>query len=135
MLNKGQVFQVYLNSKNNENLIYAETALEILYHINKQRDNNKRNQYSSLKDYNHVNYIGKYFTFFKFVDFIIKCAKSVFGGSNQNELDSNELMEAEMMCLLLERLELSKGFNNLEKKTHRPHTSKMTLLPSKGIIR
>ena len=43
-------------------------------------------------------------------------------------------MEAEMVCLLLERLELSRGFNNLEKKTNRPHTSKITLLPSKHVI-
>ena len=43
-------------------------------------------------------------------------------------------MEAEMLCLLLERLELSQGFNNLEKKTNRPHTSKITLLPSKQVI-
>jgi hypothetical protein len=35
---------------------------------------------------------------------------------------------------LLERLELSKGFNNLEKQTNRPHTSKITLLPRKEII-
>lgn len=44
-------------------------------------------------------------------------------------------MEAEMLCLLLERLELSKGFNNLEKETHRPHTSKVTLLPGKYVIK
>ena len=39
-----------------------------------------------------------------------------------------------MLCLLLERLELSNGFNNLEKKTNRPHTSKITLLPSRVVI-
>ena len=43
-------------------------------------------------------------------------------------------MESEMLCLLLERLELSAGFNNLEKKTNRPHTSKITLLPSRVVI-
>jgi hypothetical protein len=43
-------------------------------------------------------------------------------------------MESEMLCLLLERLELSNGFNNLEKKTNRPHTSKITLLPSRMVI-
>jgi hypothetical protein len=39
-----------------------------------------------------------------------------------------------MICLLLERMELSKGFVNIEKKTYRPHTSKLTLLPSRAII-
>ncbi len=41
------------------------------------------------------------------------------------------MIEAEMFCLLLERMELSKGFMNFEKKTFKPHTSKITLLPSK----
>jgi len=40
-----------------------------------------------------------------------------------------------MLCLLLERLELSRGFNSLEKRTNRPHTSRITLLPSKTVIR
>lgn len=43
----------------------------------------------------------------------------------------SSLLEAEMLGLLLERMELSKGFNNLEKRTNRPHTSRITLLPRK----
>ena len=39
-----------------------------------------------------------------------------------------------MLCLMLERMELSRGFLNLEKKTMRPHTSKITLLPKKLVI-
>jgi hypothetical protein len=32
-------------------------------------------------------------------------------------------------------MELSPGFNNLEKKTNRPHTAKTSLLPSIAIIK
>jgi len=39
-----------------------------------------------------------------------------------------------MLCLMLERMELSQGFNNLEKRTNRPHTSKITLLPRRQVI-
>ena len=39
-----------------------------------------------------------------------------------------------MLCLMLERMELSQGFNNLEKRTNRPHTSKITLLPRRHVI-
>jgi hypothetical protein len=35
---------------------------------------------------------------------------------------------------MLERLELSKGFSTIETKTNRPHTAKITLLPSKFVI-
>ena len=36
--------------------------------------------------------------------------------------------------LLLEKLELSKGFLNLEKMTNKPHVSKTSLLPSKDLV-
>ena len=36
--------------------------------------------------------------------------------------------------MLLEKLELSSGFLNLEKKTNKPHTSRTSLLPSKEIV-
>ena len=45
------------------------------------------------------------------------------------------LIMAEMTCMLLERMELSHGFSQIEKKMHRTHTSKQTLLPSRAIIR
>ena len=46
-----------------------------------------------------------------------------------------KLLEAEMLCLLLERMELSDGFNQHEKKSHRPHTSNITLLPSRAVVK
>jgi hypothetical protein len=36
--------------------------------------------------------------------------------------------------LLLEKLELSKGFLNLEKMTFKPHVSKTSLLPDKELV-
>ena len=91
-----------------------------------------------LPSFTSPKFVGKYFTYFKFLDLIVKCAKVSFSGSSassERQIYSNyqnsTLTEAEMLCLLLERLELSKGFNNLEKQTNRPHTSKITLLPNK----
>lgn len=96
----------------------------------------------TLDDLNQPRFVGKHFTFFKFIDMIVKCAKVIFSGlsngadahSYSNYKNAN-LLEAEMLCLLLERLELSKGFNNLEKKTNKPHTSKITLLPGRNVIK
>lgn len=34
-----------------------------------------------------------------------------------------------MLCLLLERMEVSGGFTSFEKRTNKPHTNKNTLLP------
>jgi len=80
---------------------------------------------------------GKYFTFFKFVDFLAKSSNCAYQPSNSEDSQINtidNLLVSEMLCLLLERMELSRGFSNLEKKTNRPHTSKITLLPSKNAI-
>ena len=43
-------------------------------------------------------------------------------------------LPAEAFVLLLEKLELSKGFLNLEKMTNKPHISKTSLLPSKELV-
>jgi hypothetical protein len=79
--------------------------------------------------------MGRMFTFLKFIDLLVRFSKASYGTADI-DLGSPQqnLILAEMICLLLERMELSKGFVNIEKKTYRPHTSKLTLLPSKAII-
>lgn len=87
--------------------------------------------------------IGRYFTFVKFLETLVKCAKMTFSGYStgsesqiyQGYKINQELLESEMVCLLLERMELSKGFNTLEQRTNRPHTAQITLLPNKQVIR
>jgi len=39
-----------------------------------------------------------------------------------------------MVVLILERMELSAGFSQLEKKTNRTHQAKITLLPARNIV-
>ncbi len=43
-------------------------------------------------------------------------------------------LPCETFVLLLEKLELSKGFLNLEKKTNKPHISKTSLLPTQEVV-
>jgi hypothetical protein len=71
--------------------------------------------------------MGRMFTFLKFIDLLVRFSKASYGDTDLG----SPLILAEMICLLLERMELSKG---IEKKTYRPHTSKLTLLPSRAII-
>jgi hypothetical protein len=74
--------------------------------------------------------MGRMFTFLKFIDLLVRFSKASYGTVDLSSPSQN-LILAEMICLLLERMELSKG---IEKKTYRPHTSKLTLLPSRAII-
>ena len=80
-------------------------------------------------------YIGKCFTFFRFLDLIVECAIGAFSDPFFNKVGQQPLIMAEMMCLLLERMELSTGFMQIEKKMHRTHTSKQTLLPSRASVK
>jgi hypothetical protein len=77
------------------------------------------------------------FTFPSFLDLLVRFAKASYGSFQQDlgiVTQDGNLILAEMICLLLERMELSKGFLTFEKRTNRPHTSKITLLPSKLLV-
>ena len=52
---------------------------------------------------------------------------------NENNHNNNTI-ELEKLLILLNKMELSNGFSTLEKRTHNPHYSKMTLLIPKQII-
>jgi len=75
---------------------------------------------------------GKYFTFSKFVDILVKIAY-LFARESE-DIPSEWEIPSEIFIMLLEKMELSSGFLNLEKKTNKPHTSRTSLLPSKEVI-
>lgn len=85
---------------------------------------------------NH-NSIGTVFTFAKFAYTLVKVA--FFAYENPVVLSATSKSRvsystAERLCMLLERMELSDGFVNLEKKTNRPHMARTSLLPPETII-
>ena len=75
---------------------------------------------------------GKYLTFSKFIDLLIKI--SYLYARDSTETPNQMEMPSEIFIMLLEKLELSGGFLNLEKKTNKPHTSRTSLLPSREIV-
>lgn len=60
---------------------------------------------------------------------------SIFSFKKNNELNLNNINDAEKFLLFLEKLENSKGFQNFEKKSNRPHTNKLTLIPGKSVLK
>jgi hypothetical protein len=134
LLSKSVAFQVWTHTKDAEQAIYMQAGLDIIALMQNYRRSDRG--HSPTNDSSKK--VGKHFTFFRFLDLIMKCAKMTFTGystGSESQIYSNfqqsSLLEAEMLCLLLERMELSRGFGNLEKKTYRTHTSKITLLPRK----
>lgn len=75
---------------------------------------------------------GKYLTFSKFIDLLIKV--SYLYARDSQEMPNELEMPSEILIMLLEKFELSNGFLNLEKKTNKPHTSRTSLLPSREIV-
>lgn len=73
---------------------------------------------------------GQCFTLTKFVMSIYLAA--ILG--YQHDTSMADRPNIEKLLLILERMELSKGFMQIEKKTSRPHQAKTSLLPSKNVI-
>jgi len=111
---------------------YTPTGLDILTKVL-----NKESKVAQLFQLNKLaKHIGKCFTFFRFLDLLVECSISAFSDPYfSKSRASSPLVMAEMACLLLERMELSHGFGQIEKKMHRTHTSLQSLLPSRVIIR
>ena len=75
---------------------------------------------------------GIVYTFPRFVDTLIKL--SYLYVRRSEELMAQIELPSETFILLLEKLELSKGFLNLEKRTNKPHISQTSLLPSQEVV-
>lgn len=71
---------------------------------------------------------GKIFTFGFFLDLIVLI-------SRQSYCEDSNVQLGEGVCLLFERMELSKGFTNFQHHTNRPHTAKNSLMPTKQMHR
>jgi hypothetical protein len=69
----------------------------------------------------------KLFTFAYFLDFLVLIGNSIFIKKGK------KVGNAESVMLLLERMEISRGFANFEEKMHRTHSSASSLLPSEAI--
>lgn len=78
--------------------------------------------------------VGTVLTFAKFLYVLVKAAYFAYESTGQQNTQDTPYSIAERLCMLLERMELSNGFTNLEKKTNRPHTSRTSLLPPESLI-
>ena len=107
--------------------VYTPTGIDIVAKSSiKDSGNFKFNKLPSI--------IGKCFTFFKFLDVIVKIAIHAFSDPFFTKNCQQPYIVAEMVILILERMELSTGFCQIKKRTNRTHTSKATLLPSRLIV-
>ena len=85
---------------------YTPTGLDILTRVmNKESRAGQLFQMDKLSKYT-----GRYFTFFRFLDLLVQCALIAFSDPYFTQSRGAPMILAEMLCLLLERMELSTGF-------------------------
>jgi hypothetical protein len=83
------------------------------------------NKINNLNDLKRVT--GTKVTFFDFVDLIVEVALQAFSGDRS-------LLPAEMLSMCLERMELSKGMRELDRRNACTHQGQINLLPSKQTL-
>ncbi len=76
--------------------------------------------------------MGTVFTLSKFAALLIYFSILTF---NKYKLNSTAISTAEIVLFFLEKLENSVGFQNLERRTNKPHSSKLTLIPQKEMVK
>ncbi len=86
--------------------LYTPTGLDILTKV----FNKDARTSELLKTDKMHKYVGQSFTFFKFLDMLVQCACIGLADTNGQGQSNQQMLLAEMTCMLLERMELSQGF-------------------------
>ena len=82
---------------------YTPTGLDILTKVM-----NKESKINQLMKMDKIaQYVGKHFTFFRFLDLVTQCSITAFSDPYYSQGSTVPLIMAEMVCMLLERMELS----------------------------
>lgn len=79
------------------------------------------------------NDVGTAFSLSRFFAFIVRCSYLIYAENFKES--SQELIKAERFVYLLEMMELSEGFRNLEKKIAVTHNAKSSLLIPKNKLK
>lgn len=97
LVSKSEAVQIYLHSKNIDKVFYDEVLDN---HVVKLKENARPAEV--------VRELGHYFTFARFIDFLVRLGRTVFIKKYPFRNVAN--FEAEMLIRLLEHMEVSLGF-------------------------
>ena len=99
-------------------------------YVNNLDNNNKKNIEPIFEVKREL---GKTFTLSKFSQMIVHFGLMTFGKINQSL--NSQFTDIEKLLFFLEKLENATGFQNLERKTNKPHYSIITFIPHKNFIK
>ena len=121
IVTKQTAYRIFIDDSRDVAL-YTPTALDIL-----TKELNKESKVNLLLQTGKMSkQVGKCFTFFRFLDMLVEISLIAFSDPYISHSSNGgvPLILVEMTCLLLERMELSSGFSQIERKMHRTHTSR-----------
>jgi hypothetical protein len=129
LITKQAAFHIYRSEE-------EETVTEV---ITRDRDHYlnlvKSVDLSNVIKYNqNGNILGRFFNYFKFLRVILKISELGYEKYNTLDEESKPVSSLEKLILSLERMELSEGFLNIEKKTNKTHSKKNSTMISPGLL-
>ena len=131
LLSKSITYQIFKSEVSNENS-------DISISNNKQfYQNILRNlDLTSIIKYepNNHNILGQYFIFFKFLRSLIKMSQITFIKLENSINLETSIKKEEMIIMFFQKIELSDGFNNMQKKTNRTHNDKQSIIIQQDLL-
>ncbi len=131
LLSKSITYQIFKSEVSNENSDISISNNKQFYHnILKNLDLNTIIKYEP----NNRNILGQYFIFFKFLRSLIKMSQITFIKLESSINLVNSIKKEEMIIMFFQKIELSNGFNNMQKKTNRTHNDKQSIIIQQDLL-
>lgn len=138
LVSKPAAYQIWLSETNEESDQAIANNQEFYFKFLKNAELESILRVNSKNS----NILGQFFNFFKFLRCIFKISQQGYAKANlpqdQNESrDSNfinKITPMEKLIYTLERMEMSDGFLNIEKKTFKTHTTNYSVILTKELL-
>ena len=131
LLSKSVSFQIYKSEVANEN-----SDISISNNKNFYQNILKNLDIDSILKYepNNPNILGQHFIFIKFIRALIKMSQIAFAKLENTINLENSIKKEEMIIMFFQKIELSEGFTNMQKKTNKTHNEKQTIIIQQDLL-
>ena len=131
LLSKSVSFQIYKSEVANEN-----SDISISNNKNFYQNILKNLDIDSILKYepNNPNILGQHFIFIKFIRALIKMSQIAFAKLENTINLENSIKKEELIIMFFQKIELSEGFTNMQKKTNKTHNEKQTIIIQQDLL-
>ena len=127
LLSKSVSFQIFANENSD---ISISNNKNFYQNILKNLDIDSILKYEP----NNPNILGQHFIFIKFIRALIKMSQIAFAKLENTINLENSIKKEEMIIMFFQKIELSEGFTNMQKKTNKTHNEKQTIIIQQDLL-